>query len=69
MPLEYGSLFHEDSLVDYLLAAYPLNDEALRQGFEELLRQPGTISQDPYLEGNQLTTRARQFVNYQRRPS
>jgi ATP-dependent helicase YprA (DUF1998 family) len=26
---------------------------ALRRGFEELLRQPGTISQDPYLEGNQ----------------
>lgn len=42
-----------DSLVDYLLAAYPINDAALRRGFEELLRQPGTISQDPYLEGNQ----------------
>lgn len=42
-----------DSLVDYLLAAYPINDAALRGGFEELLRQPGTISQDPYLEGNQ----------------
>lgn len=42
-----------DSLIDYLLAAYPINDAALRRGFEELLRQPGTISQDPYLEGNQ----------------
>lgn len=42
-----------DSLVEYLLAAYPINDAALRHGFEELLRQPGTISQDPYLEGNQ----------------
>ena len=42
-----------DSLVEYLLAAYPINDAALRRGFEELLRQPGTISQDPYLEGNQ----------------
>ena len=42
-----------NSLVDYLLAAYPINDAALRRGFEELLRQPGTISQDPYLEGNQ----------------
>ncbi|SBO42673.1 DEAD/DEAH box helicase [Cyanobium sp. NIES-981] len=42
-----------DSLVDYLIAAYPINDAALRRGFEELLRQPGTISQDPYLEGNQ----------------
>jgi ATP-dependent helicase YprA (DUF1998 family) len=42
-----------DSLVEYLLAAYPINDVALRRGFEELLRQPGTISQDPYLEGNQ----------------
>jgi ATP-dependent helicase YprA (DUF1998 family) len=42
-----------DSLVEYLLAAYPINDAVLRRGFEELLRQPGTISQDPYLEGNQ----------------
>lgn len=42
-----------NSLVDYLLAAYPINDAALRRGFEKLLRQPGTISQDPYLEGNQ----------------
>jgi ATP-dependent helicase YprA (DUF1998 family)/uncharacterized protein with PIN domain len=42
-----------DSLVEYLLAAYPINDASLRRGFEELLRQPGTISQDPYLEGNQ----------------
>ena len=42
-----------DSLVEYLLAAYPINDAELRRGFEKLLRQPGTISQDPYLEGNQ----------------
>ena len=42
-----------DSLVEYLIAAYPINDAALRRGFEELLRQPGTIAQDPYLEGNQ----------------
>ena len=55
MPLDAVSAASstKDSLVEYLLAAYPLNDEALRQGFEELLRQPGTISQDPYLEGNQ----------------
>ena len=42
-----------NSLVEYLLAAYPINDDYLKQGFEELLRQPGTIAQDPYLEGNQ----------------
>jgi ATP-dependent helicase YprA (DUF1998 family) len=42
-----------NSLVEYLLSAYPINDVELRRGFEELLRQPGTISQDPYLEGNQ----------------
>jgi len=55
MPLEAVSAATKtrDSLVDYLLAAYPINDAALRRGFEELLRQPGTISQDPYLEGNQ----------------
>ena len=55
MPLDAVSAASstKDSLVEYLLAAYPLNDEALRQRFEELLRQPGTISQDPYLEGNQ----------------
>jgi ATP-dependent helicase YprA (DUF1998 family) len=55
MPLDAASAATttRDSLVEYLLAAYPINDVALRRGFEELLRQPGTISQDPYLEGNQ----------------
>jgi ATP-dependent helicase YprA (DUF1998 family) len=42
-----------DSLVEYLLAAYPINDPDLRRAFEALLRQPGAIAQDPYLEGNQ----------------
>ena len=55
MPLDAVSAANttRNSLVEYLLAAYPINDVALRRGFEELLRQPGTISQDPYLEGNQ----------------
>jgi ATP-dependent helicase YprA (DUF1998 family) len=42
-----------ESLVEYLLAAYPINEPDLRRGFKELLLQPGTIAQDPYLEGNQ----------------
>jgi len=55
MPLDAVSAASStrDSLVEYLLAAYPINDATLRRGFEGLLRQPGTISQDPYLEGNQ----------------
>jgi ATP-dependent helicase YprA (DUF1998 family) len=55
MPLDAVSAANttRNSLVEYLLAAYPINDVALRRGFEELLRRPGTIAQDPYLEGNQ----------------
>jgi len=42
-----------ESLIRYLLTAYPLRDPHLRYGFEQLLREPGAVAQDPYLEGTQ----------------
>ena len=42
-----------ESLIRYLLSAYHLSDPHLRHGFEQLLREPGAIAQDPYLEGTQ----------------
>lgn len=42
-----------ESLIRYLLSAYYLRDPHLRHGFEQMLREPGAIAQDPYLEGTQ----------------
>ncbi len=42
-----------ESLIRYLLTAYPLRDPHLRYGFEQLLNEPGAIYQYPYLEGVQ----------------
>jgi len=42
-----------ESLVRYLLTAYPLSDPHLRHGFQKLLEEPGAIAQDPYVEGMQ----------------
>jgi ATP-dependent helicase YprA (DUF1998 family) len=41
------------TLIRYLLDAYPLKDPHLRAGFRELLEEPGSITQEPYLEGTQ----------------
>ena len=42
-----------EDLIRYLLTAYPLRDERLRQKFAEQLQQPGIVWQHPYLEGAQ----------------
>ena len=42
-----------ESLIRYLLTAYPLRDPHLRYGFKQLLEEPGAIAQYPYLEGAQ----------------
>lgn len=42
-----------NALIRYLLDSYPLKDPHLRAGFRELLEEPGTITQEPYLEGTQ----------------
>jgi ATP-dependent helicase YprA (DUF1998 family) len=42
-----------NTLIRYLLDSYPLKDPHLRAGFRELLEEPGTITQEPYLEGTQ----------------
>ena len=42
-----------ESLIRYLLTAYPLSDPHLRHGFQKLLQEPGAIAQDPYVEGMQ----------------
>lgn len=42
-----------DDLVRYLLTAYPLRDEQLRQQLRAELEKPGNIWQVPYLEGTQ----------------
>jgi hypothetical protein len=42
-----------NTLIRYLLDSYPLKDPHLRAGFRELLEEPGSITQEPYLEGTQ----------------
>ncbi|MCS7291912.1 MAG: DEAD/DEAH box helicase [Gloeomargarita sp. SKYBB_i_bin120] len=42
-----------EDLIRYLLTAYPLRDDNLRQQFKEELEKPGNIWQVPYLEGTQ----------------
>jgi ATP-dependent helicase YprA (DUF1998 family) len=39
--------------IRYLLTAYPLKDQTLRQKLEDKLNQPGIIWQHPYVEGSQ----------------
>ena len=42
-----------ENLIRYLLTAYPLRDPHLKRGFKQLLEEPGTVAQYPYLEGAQ----------------
>ena len=42
-----------EDFIRHLMTAYPLRDPHLRHGFKKQLEQPGTVWQQPYLEGSQ----------------
>ncbi len=42
-----------EDLIRHLLTAYPLRDQHLRYGFQQLLEERGNIWQEPYIEGSQ----------------